>query len=279
MPVGKIKNLILLILALAVCFLLVLVIPSKTAQAREEAAVHERLQTLFAGYDVQLSGDELPASARLYTIELENSRTAESAAAAALLGAQSEPQDSSVRYSSVYTSPHGSCKMNASGSFSASLDGWFTASDPVTGTRTLLKAMGFDAASVSGPERVSAGVYTVTAAQQILGVPAFSEGLRFTYTNGALTDVSGIFFLSGSVTRVSENACISCADALVALLAARNTLGWVGSRITDVRQGYEHTETASASVRLVPVWQIDTDTGAFRVNGITREITAITASS
>jgi hypothetical protein len=165
--------------------------------------------------------------------------------------------------------------MASSGGFSAAPDGTYTASDPVSGTKKLLRSMGFDAASVSDPVRLSAGVYEVTATQKILGVPVFSEGLRFSYTNGALTDVSGVFFLSGTVARVSEDACISCADALTALLAARDTLGWVGSKIQAVRQGYQYAETASASARLIPVWRIDTDTGSFFVNGITREITAV----
>lgn len=274
-PAGKIKNLILLILALAVVFLLILVIPSKTAQAREEAAVHERLQTLFKGYGVQLSGSSLPASAKLYTIELQNTQAAESAAAQALLGQGSRLQDNSARYSSVYTSPHGTCSMAASGSFHASPDGWYAVSDPVSGTKKLLRAMGFEPASVSAAVRLRAGVSEVTAAQTILGVPVFSEGLRFTYTNGGLTDVSGVFFPVGVITRVSQNACVSCADALVSFLAARDALGWVGGKILSVRQGYEHAETASANVRLVPVWQIDTDAGSFLVNGITREIAAV----
>jgi hypothetical protein len=84
-----------------------------------------------------------------------------------------------------------------------------------------------------------------------------------------------VFFPGSTFTRVSDSASISCADALVELLASRDSLGWVGSRITLVQQGYEHFDTASAAVRLVPVWRIDTDTGSFVVNGMTREITAV----
>jgi hypothetical protein len=273
--VQKIKNLILLILALAVVFLTLLVIPTKTAQAREETALHDRLETLFSENGVQLDGSALPQSLRLYTISLDGIPQAAGSAVSVLLGSSAEVQDDTVRYSSVYTSARGACSVTANGAFSASLDGSLAYSDPVAGTKKLLRSMGFTAAAVSEAARKSAGVYAVTATQQILGVPVFSDGLTFTYTNGALESVEGVFFPGSTFTRVSESASISCADALVELLASRDSLGWVGSRITLVRQGYEHFDTASAAVRLVPVWRIDTDTGSFVVNGMTREITAV----
>ena len=275
MSVQKIKNLILLILALAVVFLTLLVIPTKTAQAREETALHDRLETLFSENGVQLDGSALPQSLRLYTISLDGIPQAAGSAVSVLLGSSAEVQDDTVRYSSVYTSARGACSVTANGAFSASLDGSLAYSDPVAGTKKLLRSMGFTAAAVSEAARKSAGVYAVTATQQILGVPVFSDGLTFTYTNGALESVEGVFFPGSTFTRVSDSASISCADALVELLASRDSLGWVGSRITLVRQGYEHFDTASAAVRLVPVWRIDTDTGSFVVNGMTREITAV----
>ena len=275
MSVQKIKNLILLILALAVVFLTLLVVPTKTAQAREETALHDRLETLFSENGVQLDGSALPQSLRLYTISLDGIPQAAGSAVSVLLGSSAEVQDDTVRYSSVYTSARGACSVTANGAFSASLDGSLAYSDPVAGTKKLLRSMGFTAAAVSEAARKSAGVYAVTATQQILGVPVFSDGLTFTYTNGALESVEGVFFPGSTFTRVSESASISCADALVELLASRDSLGWVGSRITLVRQGYEHFDTASAAVRLVPVWRIDTDTGSFVVNGMTREITAV----
>jgi hypothetical protein len=258
-----------------VVFLTLLVVPTKTAQAREETALHDRLETLFSENGVQLDGSALPQSLRLYTISLDGIPQAAGSAVSVLLGSSAEVQDDTVRYSSVYTSARGACSVTANGAFSASLDGSLAYSDPVAGTKKLLRSMGFTAAAVSEAARKSAGVYAVTATQQILGVPVFSDGLTFTYTNGALESVEGVFFPGSTFTRVSDSASISCADALVELLASRDSLGWVGSRITLVRQGYEHFDTASAAVRLVPVWRIDTDTGSFVVNGMTREITAV----
>ena len=54
MPVSKIKNLILLILALSVVCLLFLAVPMRTAQIQAEDALHAQLEELFASYDIQL---------------------------------------------------------------------------------------------------------------------------------------------------------------------------------------------------------------------------------
>ena len=135
--------------------------------------------------------------------------------------------------------------------------------------------MGFETRGVSEPERQSAGVYSVHAAQTILGVPVLSEGLRLRYTNSTLDEIDGYFYTGASqITRISEDACISCADALTAFLSRRDALGWVGSKILRVQQAYRHTESASASMRLSPAWILVTDTGSFCVNGLSREVTA-----
>ena len=63
-------------------------------------------------------------------------------------------------------------------------------------------------------------------------------------------------------------------SALTQLLAGRDALGWVGSSVTGLTQGYLPADSAGGGIRLVPVWLIETDTGNFFVNGITREVTA-----
>ena len=50
----RIKNLILLILALAVCFLLLAVVPGKLSAQREESALHRGLTELLASYGVSI---------------------------------------------------------------------------------------------------------------------------------------------------------------------------------------------------------------------------------
>ena len=193
MPVSKIKNLILLILALSVVCLLFLAVPMRTAQIQAEDALHAQLEELFASYDIQLDRAILPRSVDLYTVELSGQQADNAAAAAALLGADAALQPDSSHYAATYLSPAGSCTFRAGGGFSAALTGGESTSDMAGSAARLLKKMGFDAESVSAPERQSAGVYTLTARQRLFGVRVLSGGLTLTYTNGVLTKMEGTF--------------------------------------------------------------------------------------
>lgn len=269
---AKIKNLIILILALTAAFLLALVIPLRLSQSKAERAQHEQIAALYARDDVQLDSAILPRSATLYTIELASG--GEDAAAKALLGDGAARSSDATRYAAVYTSEAGRCEFSRAGGFYAALTDGPHAGDAARHAKKFLHQMGYDAASVATTETDNISA-TLTATQSLLGVPVFDQTLTLTYMDGALQTLSGSFFTgSDSITRVSESACVPCADALLALLRGRDQLGWVGSRIDRVLQGYVYTETASGALRFVPGWRIETDTGAFFVNGITREVRA-----
>lgn len=274
MPVSKIKNLILLILGMSVVCLLILVVPARLHQAQSEQELHAQLEALYASYDIELDRDILPGSIRLYAIELGGQSADSAAAAQALLGEGAVLQSDSTHFSSTYRSENGSCTFRSDGGFSASLEAGAPAADITAASEKLLKGMGFETRGVSEPERQSAGVYSVRASQTILGVPVLSEGLCLRYTNSTLDGIEGYFYTGASqITRISEDACISCADALTAFLSRRDALGWVGSKILRVQQVYRHTESASASMRLSPAWILVTDTGSFCINGLSREVT------
>ena len=104
-------------------------------------------------------------------------------------------------------------QLSRSGELTARLTGATQAHDLARATRRYLRSMDFTVASLSEPLRESAGVYSVTAVQSLCGVPVFESALTFTYRNSALSRVDGTFYPTGETVRVSESACISCADA------------------------------------------------------------------
>ena len=210
----------------------------------------------------------------LYALELGEDPAADLRAATALLGTEVLAQDDSTRYLSLYSSSAGTCEIHRDGTLKARLQDQRETGDLSAGARRTLEAMGFAVKSLGEPVRLRAGVYTLTATQAVLGVPVLSGDLTLTYSNSRLTELSGLFFTGANVlSRVSDMASISAADAVVAFLAARYDLGWVGSAILSLSQGYIRSETAAAAaVHLTPVWLLETDTGAFLVNGITSEV-------
>ena len=275
MPVSKLKNLALLILLVANIILVSVLIPTRIEQRREAESMRQSLQALCEKQSVAIQPDTIPDTVALYALELTEDHTSGLQAATALLGEQILVQDDSTRYLSLYSSQQGTCRVGRSGSFQASIEGGEAVRDLEKATRQTLKAMGFQIHSLSETAAQSPGIYAVTAKQAILGIPVFSDGLQLLWANSRLTHLDGVFY-TGSMTRVSDTACLSAADALVAFLGARFDLGWIGSSVTAMEQGYLRVETAAAAVvRLTPVWRLDTDTGSFYVDGISGQVTVV----
>lgn len=269
---SRIKNLILLVLTASALCLLLVVVPNRMAQIHEQRQMLEQLRTLYGGYGISLELDELPRSATLYSVELGGEQQT---AVQALLGQKAVMTSDPDRFETEYSSELGTLQLTRTGGFSAVLTGSKRAGQPEAAARKLLRSMGFQAASVQQLQQAD-GTAVVQAGQSLLGVPVFGSMLQLTYRQEQLVQLEGTFYLgSESITRVSEQQSISCADALTQLLASRDVLGWVGESVRQLTQGYLPTETAASGIRFVPVWYIETDSGSFYVNAITREISAV----
>lgn len=274
MPISKVKNIVILILVLVNILLLCLVIPLSQERQAQEAATYAQLQALMDGYGIQLHVETLPNTRTLYTVEFTPADNGALPAMQALLGEMVLMENDSTRYVQIYRSEQGICQLSRGGGMEARLETRKAASDLPKAAAEELEAMGLTAAYVTAPTRSSAGIYTVTAVQQLLDVPVYSAVLTCAFQNGVLSRMEGtLYFDTTDLVRTDDDTCCSAADALVAFLGSRDTLGWVGASVTDVAQGYYQAETASAAVvRLVPGWYISTDTGDFWVNGISRQV-------
>ena len=275
MPVSKLKNMTLLILLLANLLLVLVLIPNRAAQDREAEQIRHSLQQLCAEQQISLDPSVIPDTVTLYALELSEDSAVSLQAASALLGEQVLVQDDSTRYLSLYSAQTGTCRIGRGGSFEAALTGSSEVRDLTKDARKTLKAMGFQVHALTEPFRQSPGIYTMQAQQSILGMPVFSEGLTLQWSNNCLSTLSGTFY-TGAMSRISDAPGLSAADAVVAFLSGRFELGWVGSAITAMEQGYLQAETAAAAViRLTPIWRLDTDTGSFYVDGISGQVSVV----
>lgn len=265
MPVAKLKNIALLILLAANLILLGFLVPNRAAQQRQELELRESLSGLFADEGIVLAADSIPQTRTLYALQLTGSTADQLRAAAALLGEQLVAQDAQVGFLRNFRSAYGSCGIGREGYFLAELSGL----DADAGT--VLEQMGFSCASVKEDGQ------QYTATQSVLDIPVFSDGLQLSYENGLLTRVEGVFYSGGDApARIGRDACMSAADALVRFLDCRYSLGWVGSEVLSLEQGYVHVATASvANIQLKPVWKLVTDSGSFMVDGLTGEVSSV----
>lgn len=275
MSASRLKTMILLVLLVCALCLSAIAIPNRLAQTRERRQMLAELKELYAGYALTIEPDELPQEAALYSVEL--SEAGQQTAAQALLGAKVRA-DGGEGFETVYASEAGTLHTTRSGGFDAALTGQASVRNPEKAARKLLRSMGFAVGSLQRTQTDDAAVFT--ASQSLLGVEILGSGLELCYQGGCLTAVRGTFYTgAAAITRVSEQPCISAADALTQLLSQRDALGWVGSSVTGLSQAYQPTDTAASGIRFVPVWIVRTDTGSFCVNAVTREVTARSESN
>lgn len=269
MPVSKLKNLAILILLLANMALLCLLVPRQYSQHNRQQELERSLTDLCAAQNVVLAPNCVPQTLSLYTLELTDSDLAEDEILTRLLGQAPVRQDRQLQTQSGE-------KLGSweNGTINLRLQGRREVSDFRASTRRLLKKLDFQIWALGSPVRLSPGIFTVTAQQSVLGVPVYSRGLTLTYDNSALEKLEGDFF-SGTLTRTDDTVCCSAAEAVVSFLSERVELGWVGSTIKGLQQGYLPAEAAGSALRLVPVWLLSTDTGSFYVNALTGTVTQI----
>lgn len=277
MPTAKLKNLTILILLLANLCLLAVILPIHMEQQREAENSRQSISRLYENEQLRLDPNIIPETEVLYALQLGSEEDADLRAVTALLGEQVLAEENSTRYLSTYKSRLGQCSLSRTGGFEAVLSGGEPVPDVGASSRKTLRSMGFQSYYLGEPSRSGDGTCAVQASQAVLGVPIFSQGLRLVYRDGVLDRISGTFYTgTANLTRVSEEPCLSAIDALVRFLSARFDLGWVGSTILSMEQGYLRTETAAAAtVHLIPVWRLSTDTGSFYINGLTGDVTSI----
>ena len=139
MSVSKIKNLILLILALAVLALLPAVLPTQAARMGAERNVHEKLEALYSAYGLTLDAAKLPVSQTLYSIELEDPDASD--AAQALLGGKTGQESAAAGTLAGFISENGTFSLTRSGDLTARLTQASAAHDLTRATKRYLRSM------------------------------------------------------------------------------------------------------------------------------------------
>lgn len=263
MKTSRLKSIVILVLALANAFLLVLLL---SRRAQERAANERAVTQLVALYEangITLPAALVPDNVRLSAIDPARDLNAEADFAAALLGACSSEDVGGGIYR--YVGDAGQCLLRSSGAVEAALDR--SVSDPETFCDNICIDRGYELTYAT----LDGGSGTVHAIRRLSGGVVFNATLEFTFSQNRLLAVTGSF-LPAAETAEGDDA-IDAVTALVRFLDYSNLGGEVCTEITDVRSGYLLQSTASASLRLIPAWRITTDVNQYYVNIISGEVT------
>lgn len=259
----RLKNIIILILALLNLFLLGSMAVRHLRQETARNRLAEELSALFAADGITLDAQTVPASAPLFPRTPIRSTDEDRAVAAFFLGEALTAQDEGGGIFAC-RSETGEALFRSSGTFELRLK-----TSPAHTEDTISSFCSkFDYRDLTVSD---AG--TCTAVQYVDGSPAADAEVTFHLTDGLLTAVTGIHLPRSEAAAAVDSQPISAATALTIFLQERRSSGAVVSAVTDVYACYRLHSTAASPMALAPAWCVVTDTGKYYVNSITGAVT------
>ncbi|MBQ9459636.1 MAG: hypothetical protein IJU66_06850 [Oscillospiraceae bacterium] len=265
MKTSRLKNIIIVILALTDACLLVLLVSRRMQERSAQNRAVTELVSLYAANGITLPASLVPVGGEL-PVSVEPSRSVEREAdfAASLLGVCDTEDVGGGIYR--YVGKDGQCLLRSSGSVEAELAR--DVPDPESFVRRLCPDFGY---TVVSSALDAAGSGTVTAVRVLPGATVFNAELSFVFSERRLLSVSGSFV--PPVEHETYASGIDSVGALVRFLDYSIESGNVCTAVTGVHSGYLLQSTASVSQHLIPIWCVSTDASRYYVNAISGEVT------
>ena len=265
---SKLKNIIILILLTANLFLLVMVVVQERGSAQYQEKTITDMISVLERNGIRLDRANVPEELELTALTVERDRESETALAAALLGECSVSDLGSGRY--AYESDLGWAEFRSNGNFSFTFfDGaWPAAASGGEEAHALstMEKVGFTGVSVSR-EKIG-GQVLLTLRQTWQDLPVLSCQITLEYVDGCLQSISGQRLMGTPQPSSEKSEFLTVPTALLRFLNGITDLGDICSEITAMTPGYRLTVSADAT-RLIPVWYVTTDTGAYSLNALT----------
>ena len=263
----KLKNIILIILALTNLCLLVFVVQRELRDGQLQRQARQEAIQFLEDRGVSVEEEQAPQSMELWPQTVERDLEQESELAASLLGGEVDLEE---RGAGVYrySNKAGFIQFHSDGSFSAVFSpGLFPVREDWEQTcRDVLDKLAFQGELLE--ERENALVFR----QLWNGYPLFTQQVTLEIEDDSLTAMTSGRRLVGTPVENASQQPITVVTALIDFLNALNTLGDVCSRIDAITPGYIAITSLSGPMALTPVWQITTDTGAYQLDLLTGEL-------
>ncbi len=263
METCRLKNIAIVILLLFNGCLLLTVGHQKFQSLRAENRAEGQLRELYQASRLTLNEDIDLFRKPLGLVALSRQAETEQAIASTLLGggAVSTSQGGGI-YS--YEAGGGTIQFRAGGSFyGARLN--LPVEDIEAFAGEFCRRFSYETPRL----QVEDGTGSVYAGQLVNGVRVTNCGVEMFFEQGRLTSVTGAHVgLEGAA--VEEGAQMTCVTALMKFLDYRNASGVVCSEVVDARCVYQLQ--GAAQPRLLPSWEIETDTYTYYVDGRTGEV-------
>ncbi len=264
MKTSRLKSIVIVILALVNVFLLALLLVQRV---QEHAAYERRIDALSAlctSNGIVLDASSLPRGRASGAVDLTRDPVSERSLADALLGSTGSTDSGGGIYR--YYNADGSATFRSTGALEATCTR--SLSDIDAFCSELFASFGYRETERS----LSDGTGTVCAVRQVDGADVFNATLTLRFSFGHFCGAEGTFL--PAVSAADANG-LDAVSAVVTFLDYRNSTGLLCTEITGVQGGYLLQSTASAPLRLVGVWRIDTNVASYYVNQSTGDVTRV----
>lgn len=261
----RLKNIIILILALMNLCLLGLLGVRLTTGYSAQAEARQQMVQLFAAEGVSLDDGIIPGATPPAGLTLSRDPDEDEKLAGFLLGDELVMSDGGGGVT-TYQSENGSAVFRSDGTFDVVIEQSGETADALC--RAFCRAFHYEALAFSlDGEDVSA-----SAVQTYDGAPVVNCTVSFSISGGRVASVSGTHLPQAGQT-ANGNGALSALDALNAFLGTVQS-GAVVTAVTDLYLCYELQSTTATPMALVPAWCVSTDTADYYVNCYTGAVSS-----
>ncbi|NLV86442.1 MAG: hypothetical protein GX025_04415 [Clostridiales bacterium] len=269
MDKSKIKNFIIILLALVNAFLLTIVISNEGEKRSAREYRNTALKTVLEDNGIYLYPNVTLPEKMLPELYLSRDLSKEKRKLSSFIGScTAKDLGGNIIF---YSNANGQANFRGNGAFEILLNSDIIAlgENPVDGCKTALKKLGIKYSNAEPNITVSGGSTTVTMLCAWEDENIYNAEIRFDFTSDRLFLIQGTQ-PSGSLTsqRQAENPPDAVTVLMNFLQYTRQT-GEICSEIRSLELGYFLNAVVSGSSSLKPVWRIETDVGNYYINGFT----------
>ena len=269
MDKSKVKNFILILLALVNIFLLIIVIKNATEEKKAESSRMQALGKILEEDGIALSPDTKLPETVPPTLSLKRDMNAELHRVSSLIGKCSVEEQAGNIF--IYKGNDGEARFRGTGEFEIILYSGIIkmGKDSVGAAKTALRKLGIKSGDTEP-------VVTVDSSNTIVELCCTRDGMSI---YNAIVSVKfmgdNIYSISGTLPFDTKNAVKSSENypdsitILMGFLESRNQKGY--NEITDIKIGYNIYPTVSGSCTLIPIWYITTNSGSYQLDAETGE--------
>jgi hypothetical protein len=273
---SKVKNFILLLLALVNAFLLYLVISNVQEARRAQELRVEALRAVFAERGIALGeAVEFPEAVPPLLTLLRDTSAEEKSLRRLIGGSIPQDQGGNVFF---YDGADGQAKTRGTGEVDILVYAGPRGKDPLSAAKSAMRKLGLDYSEHDATVTEDGQVTRVILGCAYDGTPIQNARIRFDFSGGSLQIISGSKPLDERYAVQSAEDYPDGVTVLMSFLEYIARSGKVCSEIRDLRIVYYMYSAVSGSCTLRPIWRIGTDAGTYYFDAETLRVEQLESS-